>query len=85
MCRLNTFAKSTVAHSFLCPIETVVIARCLLEVIEEHCFKFSLAMVVGLVRLQNLVEPFVQERPEVMEWAIIPHIQLCGSSNGDSV
>jgi hypothetical protein len=32
---------------------------CLLEIIEERCLQFPVAMVVGFVRLQNLVESFM--------------------------
>jgi hypothetical protein len=32
---------------------------CPLEIVKERCLKFPVTMVVGFVRLQNLVESFV--------------------------
>ena len=46
---------------------------CLLKVIEESCFEFPMAMVIGFVWLQDLVKPFIKEHPKVMKWAIVSH------------
>lgn len=35
---------------------------------KEGCFEFAVTMIIGVVRLEHLVEPFEQERPESMEW-----------------
>jgi hypothetical protein len=46
---------------------------CLLEVTEESRLEFAVAVVVCFVGLQNLVEPFEKECPEVVERAIVSH------------
>ena len=45
----------------------------LLKLTEESGFQVTLAMVVGLERLENFVETLIEERPEIVQRPEVPH------------
>ena len=46
---------------------------CLLELVEKCCLELTLAVVVRLERLENFVQPFIEESPEVVKWPEVSH------------
>ena len=45
----------------------------LLKLTEESGFQVTLAMVVGLERLENFVEMLIEERSEIVQRPKVPH------------
>jgi hypothetical protein len=55
---------------------TIYQAACLthlLKLTEESGFQVTLAIVIGLERLENFIEMLIEERPEIMQRPEVPH------------